>query len=61
MAVLPGLVNLTQLPPYHTWLKFKEWDDVYGPVYKISLACVEHVIISSEKIANDLMPTAGRG
>ena len=51
--------NLPQLPAYHTWLKFKEWADEYGPIYKISLAGTEHVIISSEKIANDLMRERG--
>ncbi len=55
----PIVGNLPQLPPYHTWLKFKEWADQYGPIYKISLAGADHVIISSEKIANDLMRERG--
>ncbi|KAJ9602494.1 hypothetical protein H2200_013037 [Cladophialophora chaetospira] len=55
----PIVGNLLQLPPHHTWLKFKEWADQYGPIYKISLAGTDHVIISSEKIANDLMRERG--
>ena len=50
---------MLQLPPHHTWLKFKDWADQYGPIYKISLAGTEHVIISSEKIANDLLRERG--
>ena len=59
MPGLPIVGNLLQLPPYHTWLKFKEWADQYGPIYRISLAGTTHVIISSEKIANDLMRERG--
>src|ERR1700754_588325 len=56
---LPIIGNLHQLPPYHSWLKFKQWADQYGPIYKITLAGTEHVIISSETIANDLMRERG--
>ena len=59
MVGLPLIGNLPQLPPYHSWLKFKEWADEYGPIYKISLAGTDHVIISSEKIGNDLMRDRG--
>jgi hypothetical protein len=50
---------LHQLPSSHSWLKFKEWADQYGPIYKINLVGTEHIIISSEKIANDLMRERG--
>lgn len=38
--------NLLDIPPCHSWLKFKEWADVYGPIYKL-------------KIANDLLREKG--
>jgi hypothetical protein len=47
--------NLLDIPPYHSWLKFKEWGDVYGPIYKLKIANRTHVVLSSEKIANDLL------
>ena len=51
--------NLPQIPKFHSWLKFKTWADEYGPIYRLNIAGVEHVVVSSEKIANDLMRERG--
>lgn len=56
---VPILGNLPQVPLTHSWLKFKEWTDQYGPLYSISLAGNRHVVVSTETIANDLL--RGRG
>jgi cytochrome P450 len=40
-------------------LKFKEWADEYGPIYKIHVFGATVVIISSEKIANELLSMKG--
>ena len=56
---VPFLGNLPEIPPKHSWLKFKEWADQYGPVYRLNIAGTSHIIISSEKIANDLMRERG--
>ncbi|KAI9812339.1 MAG: hypothetical protein M1827_004788 [Pycnora praestabilis] len=51
--------NLFDIPAYHSWLKFKEWADVYGPLFRLNLAGRNHVIVSTEKIANDLLRERG--
>lgn len=56
---VPILGNLPQVPLTHSWLKFKEWADQYGPLYSLSLAGNRHVVVSTETIANDLL--RGRG
>ncbi|KAL7908167.1 cytochrome P450 [Trichoderma velutinum] len=55
----PILGNLLQVPPTHSWIKFKEWADQYGPLYSLSLAGNRHVVVSTEKIANDLLRERG--
>jgi cytochrome P450 len=55
----PLVGNLLDIPPYHSWLKFTEWSKQYGPLYRLNLAGQNHVIISSEKIANDLLRERG--
>jgi len=56
---IPILGNLTEIPPFHSWLKFKQWSDEYGPLFKLSIAGAPHVVVSTEKIANDLMRERG--
>ncbi|KAF2453855.1 cytochrome P450 [Lineolata rhizophorae] len=53
------LGNLLDIPPYHSWLKFKEWADEYGPIYRLNLGGSEHVVVSTEKVANDLLRERG--
>ena len=55
----PLLGNLLDIPPYHSWLQFTEWSKQYGPLYRLNLAGQNHVIVSSEKIANDLLRERG--
>lgn len=59
LAGYPLIGNLLDIPPQHSWLKFKEWADEYGPLYRIRLGWQEHVVISTEKIANDLLRERG--
>lgn len=56
---LPLLGNLLQIPPQHSWLQFKAWADEYGPIFRLKLGLREHVVISSETIANDLLRERG--
>ena len=55
----PIVGNLLDIPPYHSWLKFKEWADQYGPIYRLNIAGKNNVIVSTEKIANDLLRERG--
>lgn len=55
----PIIGNLLDIPPYHSWLKFKRWSDTYGPIFKLNIAGSTHIVVSTEKIANDLMRERG--
>lgn len=51
----PIVGRVHDLPLEYTWLKFKEWADKYGPIYRTSMMGLDLVIISDEKIAEDLL------
>ncbi|CAI6027363.1 unnamed protein product [Clonostachys chloroleuca] len=51
--------NLFDIPPYHSWLKFKQWGDTYGPLFRLNLVGRQLVVISTEKVANDLLRERG--
>lgn len=55
----PILGNLPDIPAKHSWLKFKEWADIYGPIFQLDLAGRKHVVLSTEKIANALLRERG--
>ncbi|PVH74478.1 cytochrome P450 [Cadophora sp. DSE1049] len=56
---LPILGNLCDIPKSHSWFRFKEWTDHYGPIVRFKIGASEHVIIAEEKIANDLLRERG--
>jgi len=51
--------NLLEIPPQHSWLKFREYIQEYGPIVRLSIAGQEHVIIGKESVANDLLRERG--
>ncbi|CAG8214192.1 unnamed protein product [Penicillium olsonii] len=55
----PIVGNLFQIPPCHSWLKFKEWASTYGPIFQLNLAGRQHIVLSTEKVANDLLRERG--
>jgi Cytochrome P450 len=55
----PLVGNLLDIPSQHSWLKFKEWGDQYGPIFRLNLAGQCHIVLSSEKVANDLLRERG--
>ncbi|KAJ9609684.1 hypothetical protein H2200_006012 [Cladophialophora chaetospira] len=55
----PLIGNLPDIPPQHSWLKFKTWADEYGPVFRLNIMGRNHVVVSTEKIANDLLRERG--
>lgn len=55
----PIVGNLLQIQKTHTWIQFKEWADIYGPVFKFTVGSKNNIVVSTEKIANDLL--RGRG
>ncbi|KAL2798859.1 cytochrome P450 [Aspergillus keveii] len=48
-----------QIPPFHSWLKFKTWTDELGPIVGFRIFGRENIVISSEKIANNLLRERG--
>lgn len=55
----PLVGNLLDIPKKHSWLQFKKWADQYGPLMRLTLAGNEHFVISTEKVANDLLRERG--
>jgi hypothetical protein len=55
----PVVGNLLDIPPQHSWLKFKAWADQYGPIFRLSIFGRNLVVVSTEKVANDLLRERG--
>jgi cytochrome P450 len=55
----PLVGNLPQVPSKHSWLQFLQWGKQYGLLYRLNLAGTTHVIVCSEKVANDLCRERG--
>jgi hypothetical protein len=53
--LIPWVGRVHDLPIQYMWLKFKEWADVYGPIYKTEMLGAKFVIISDEGIAEELL------
>lgn len=58
-AGAPILGHMLQVPPQHSWLKFKEWADQYGPIIRFTILGRENVVLSTERAANDLLRERG--
>ncbi|KAK0930088.1 hypothetical protein LTR29_016781 [Friedmanniomyces endolithicus] len=52
---LPIIGSVHELPEKNSWLKFHEWGQKYGPIYQVNLAGTNHVWITRDKIARDLL------
>jgi hypothetical protein len=52
---LPIIGRIHDLPIEFMWLKFKEWADMYGPIYQTSMLGTKFVIVTDEKIAEELL------
>jgi hypothetical protein len=56
---LPGPTQYPLVGRVHalqsTWLKFKQWADKYGPIYRTTVFGVQFLIISDEDIVEDLL------
>jgi hypothetical protein len=54
-TLLPFIGRIHDLPIQFMWLKFKEWADIYGPIYKTEMLGAKFIIISDESIAEELL------
>lgn len=54
-TLIPWIGRLHDLPIQYMWLKFKEWGDIYGPLYRTQMLGDYFIIITDEKVAEDLL------
>jgi hypothetical protein len=54
-ALVPWIGRIHDLTIDYMWLKFKEWADTYGPIYRTKMFGANFVIISDETIAEDIL------
>ncbi len=55
----PMIGSILEFPKTFSYHKFKEWSDQYGPLIKINILGTTHVVISDDRIANDLLALRG--
>ncbi|EMC98011.1 hypothetical protein BAUCODRAFT_49145, partial [Baudoinia panamericana UAMH 10762] len=56
---IPLLGNLLDIPPSLSWLKFQEWVQTYGLLYRLDIVGRKNIIVASEDIANELLRERG--
>ena len=54
-TLFPFVGRIHDLPIEYMWLKFKEWADEYGPIYKTKMLSTPFIVISDERIAEELL------
>ncbi|KAF1913274.1 cytochrome P450 [Ampelomyces quisqualis] len=54
-ALIPWVGRIHDLPIDFMWLKFKEWADIHGPIYRTLMLGANFVIISDEAIAEEIL------
>ena len=60
---VPFIGRIHDLPVKFVWLKFKEWADIYGKAsgfYMTSVLGVKFLVVSDEKVAEELLVKRGR-
>ncbi|KAK4237191.1 cytochrome P450 1A1 [Achaetomium macrosporum] len=55
----PIVGRVHDLPRFSLWLKFKEWADEHGPIYYTRALDSRFIIVSDEKIAEELLVKRG--
>ncbi|KAI0135359.1 cytochrome P450 [Daldinia grandis] len=55
----PIVGRVHDLDRFCMWKKFKEWADIYGPIYRTSMMGQQFIIISDHKIAEELLVKRG--
>jgi hypothetical protein len=53
--LLPIIGCAHLIPINYTWKKFELWSQKYGPIYRVELLGTNLLIVSDEKIAEQLM------
>ncbi|TLD38345.1 cytochrome P450 [Venturia nashicola] len=55
----PIIGSVPDVPDELGWIKFSDWGKEFGPIYQCNLAGTNHVWISSDQIAKDLLSKKG--
>lgn len=55
----PIVGRVHDLDRFCMWKKFKEWADIYGPIYRTSMLGQQFIIVSDENIAQELLVKRG--
>ncbi|KAK4556887.1 hypothetical protein LTR86_005868 [Recurvomyces mirabilis] len=59
-GLIPWVGRIHDLPVEYMWLKFAEWAKTYGPLYRTQMLGDYFIIITDEKIAEDLLVKRGK-
>lgn len=51
----PIIGRVHGIPRFSLWLKFTEWADKFGPIYQVSMAGQDFIVVSDEGMATDLL------
>jgi hypothetical protein len=54
-GLIPWVGRIHDLPIDFMWLKFKEWADIHGPIYRTLMLGANFVIISDEAMAEEML------
>ena len=57
---LPWIGRIHDLPRFYMWHKLKEWSDEYGPIYLTSMLGHKLLVLSDEKVVEDLLVRRGK-
>lgn len=53
--LLPWIGRIHDLPIDFMWLKFDEWAKEFGPIYRTKMLGANFIVISDEKIAEEML------
>lgn len=53
--LLPYIGRIHDMPIQHMWKKFKSFADIHGPIYYTEMLGTKFIVVSDEKIAEDLL------
>jgi hypothetical protein len=55
----PIVGNVLGIPREKPWIKFGQWGEELGPIYKLNILGQTHVVLSDDKIAQTLLGERG--
>lgn len=56
---LPVIGNLLEIPEKHSWIKFGEYVEEYGPIVQLNILGQSHIVLGSERVVDDLVRARG--